>query len=222
MQSVHKETVELIPWYVNGTLTAEERDRLEVHLRECLPCRAALRDEQRLRGLIRAQDDIPIGAEHGMSDLLRRIERSGARAASSWFRTPLGYGATAIAAAIVAWVALTNLPTRDSIVSEGGAVQTGEPGGAFTTLTDGEAAAVNRIDLILADAVAENTLADILDALGGELIGGPSELGRYTVAVEAQSEDELSAVIDRLLQDPRVRFAGRSYSGSPSNDSGAP
>ncbi|HEX6200130.1 MAG TPA: zf-HC2 domain-containing protein [Thermoanaerobaculia bacterium] len=35
-------TVELLPWYVNGTLEAEESHRVERHLAGCTPCRGEL------------------------------------------------------------------------------------------------------------------------------------------------------------------------------------
>ena len=68
MSTIHEKTVELIPWYVNGTLQAEERRAVEQHLSECLPCRAALKQESRLGSYVRAQAELPQGAGHGISD----------------------------------------------------------------------------------------------------------------------------------------------------------
>ena len=53
----------------------------------------------------------------------------------------------------------------------------------------------------------------LLDHIGGEIVAGPSELGRYSVRVRArtQTDDSRSRSCSaRLHTDPRVRFAGPS------------
>jgi hypothetical protein len=42
MEGACRPTVELLPWYVNGTLEAEESHRVERHLAGCAPCRGEL------------------------------------------------------------------------------------------------------------------------------------------------------------------------------------
>jgi hypothetical protein len=49
----HREVLELLPWYVNGTLAGGERSKVERHLSECLPCNAVLKEERRLLTLVR-------------------------------------------------------------------------------------------------------------------------------------------------------------------------
>ena len=41
-QRRHDAVAELLPWFVNGTLSAEERETVESHLGECLVCRREL------------------------------------------------------------------------------------------------------------------------------------------------------------------------------------
>ncbi len=49
-------------------------------------------------------------------------------------------------------------------------------------------------------------MQELLDDIGGEIVAGPSELGRYSVRVAGdQPNGELLAA---LAADPRVRFAG--------------
>jgi len=210
MDPVHQDVVELMPWYVNGSLTGQDRAMIEGHVRECLPCRAALREEQRLRGMIRAQDDVPLGAGHGISDLLRKIDGDDARAAPLWQRPRFGLGVAGIAVAAALVLAVPIIRNTDAPGADDGA--------PFTTLSDDTNVAANRIDIVFADAVAEREILEIIESLGARLIGGPSELGRYTVAVGAESESELAGVIDGLAQDPRIRFVGRNYSASPPTD----
>jgi hypothetical protein len=213
MDPVHKNVVELMPWYVNGTLTGHDRAVIESHVRECLPCRAALREEQRLPGMIRAQDDVPLSAGHGMSDLLRKIDGDDARATPLWQRPRFGLGIAGIA--VAAALVLAGPMIRNADAPRAGAADGDAP---FTTLTDDTGVAANRIDIVFADAVAGPEILEIIESLGARLIGGPTELGRYTVAVGAESESELAGVIDRLARDPRIRFVGRNYSASSPAD----
>jgi predicted anti-sigma-YlaC factor YlaD len=41
----------LLPWYLNGTLSAEDRQRVEEHLPSCEECRALLDTARELQGL---------------------------------------------------------------------------------------------------------------------------------------------------------------------------
>ena len=45
--------------------------------------------------------------------------------------------------------------------------------------------------------------------LGGTIVAGPNQVGRYTVALERP--DEVDALLARLQRDPRVRLAARSF-----------
>lgn len=208
MNLAHRKFAELLPWYVTGKLPEHERAEIEQHLKECLPCRAALREEQRIHGLIQTEDDIPLSAEHGMSNLMRRIDGRNAKA-SSWRSPPrFAYAAAVVAVAIAG----TWLLTRPFLP---GAGETDAP---FTTLTDSEISGGNRIDIVFIDSLAESEIRQILDAADARPVAGPSELGRYTVAVEAASDDELSRIIERLAADPRVRFVGPNYIPSSTTD----
>jgi Putative zinc-finger len=212
--NVHERIAELMPWYVNGTLSDEEHAGVEKHLNECLPCRAALREERQIQSLVRAQDDVPLGAGHGVADLLQEIDRGGKRAAPRPLRPRLGLGLSAAAVAgamIAAWILLTPPSPQTSVGST-----------SFTTLTDGGDAAANRIDIVFSDTTDEAEIRRIIASVGATLVSGPSSVGRYTVSVPAESAEDLKEIVDRLTADPRVRFAGQNYIASPSIDSGAP
>jgi hypothetical protein len=209
LERAHREIAELLPWYVNGSLTGPERAAVEKHVRECLPCRAALREEQKVCGLVGAQEDMPVGVGHGVSDLLRKIDGNGARARPLWLRPQLGIAAGVFSVAVAGWLVLTGRP-------DGGAPAVDASSAPFTTLTDGAGDAANRIDIVFADGVDDAGIRALIESVDARLIAGPSELGRYVVAVAPASDDELSALIERLSRDPRVRFAGRSYSALPS------
>ena len=227
----HREVVELLPWYVNGTLGDDERRRLERHLGDCLPCNAALRDERRLSGLLREQDTVPLGPEHGLNALNARIDGRARAPIGRGFRAlpGLGYGIAAALGGAIVWFWLGSNPAG---------VET-DPG--FATLTTPAADARGDIDIVFAVEAAADAVADAAADAAGDtaaasaanalaafareyelrLVAGPSALGRYTFAVA----DREPAAIDRLLaalgEDPRVRFAGRAYTADVAEEAGA-
>lgn len=204
MGSIHDKAQELLPWYVTGSLSAHEHDEVERHVRQCLPCRAALMHEQRLRELVESQEDVPLNDEHGVVDLLRKIDTTRGRPRAAWRPALAAGGAALVGVVAVAWFVL---------VAPGGRGVEG-PGGAFSTQSSSDAAAPNRIDILFDDDVGASEIRDIVRSIGGTLIGGPSALGRYTVSVPVESEDELAAVIEKLTRNPRIRFAAQSYTAS--------
>ena len=213
-RTAHRECQELLPWYVSGTLADGERRRLEQHLGECLPCNAALRDERRLSALLRDQDAVPLGPEHGLAALLDRIDgaqrprRSAARVAP-WVR----YGLAAGFGGGIVWLWLALAPPAPLV------------DGTFATLTTAGESGPGRVDIVFAAAPSAAELTAFLREQGAELVAGPSALGRYTIALEAPSEEALAARIDALGKDSRLRFAGRSYAevgdgGKPTDPAG--
>jgi hypothetical protein len=71
------------------------------------------------------------------------------------------------------------------------------------------AAAVTRLHVVFDDALPERELRALLLPLRAEIVGGPSALGVYTVALPAgRAGDEPEAwVLEHLRTSPAVRFA---------------
>jgi hypothetical protein len=203
MRSAHRQTAELLPWYVTGSLAEAESDYVENHLRECLNCRVALRAERRLLKLVREQDDFRLSHEHGVADLLTRIEgRSGSPRRPALMRRPrLALGMACLAAIVVvgAIVGPTLLENRAGI----------EPG-AYETLTDPPNASANYVDVVFEENQDSAALDRLLQEFNAELVGGPTALGRYTIAVPDRSTAEIDDLIRELGAEPAVRFAGRN------------
>jgi hypothetical protein len=200
----HREVLELLPWYINGTLVGSERARIERHVSECLPCNAALKEERRLQSLVQGQASIPIGPEHGIKDLLLRVDCGNERRGFSLSLPTIGYGLAAALGGAVVWAyfALNSDPISST--------------GEFSTLSSVSESEAARVDIVFFEEPSSDELNALIDEIGGVLIGGPSELGRYTISLAIRSESTLSEILATLQANPKIRFAGRSYAGNAS------
>ena len=202
----HERAFELLPWLVNGTLQAAERDVVEQHARTCIVCRRELREQQRLATAVRAQPAVHVSAQAGLDELDRMLGAGAqeARAAASYRHRYLALRPFAVAAAAgVALLAfllwLTPLP---------------QPGPeAYSTLATPPSEGAVLIDVVFAQQTTAAEIGALLGEVGGEIVAGPSAVGRYSVRLAGSALDD--AAVDRALatlsSDPRVRFAGRSF-----------
>lgn len=203
LAEAHERTTELLPWFVNGSLSDDETALVERHVRDCLPCRNALKEQQRLAKLIRERPLVSVSPDRAFDRLMQRIDgdrpatRSRRRAGASAAAT----GKLAIAASVVVAVLLgAGLWMLDRELTADG---------EFSTLTDPGAADGARVDIVFVDGLAEAEIRALLTEIDASIVAGPTELGRYTVRVPVGAEVE--SVVRRLLDDARVRFAGRSF-----------
>jgi anti-sigma factor RsiW len=110
--SEHDAVQQLLPWHVNGTLTAEETARVEAHLAQCDECRDDLAGE---RDLAREIALLPLDVDEGWQAMALRV--GAAPAGNDNGRVPLlrrqvpaGWAVGgAIAASLVLTVAATSL-----------------------------------------------------------------------------------------------------------------
>lgn len=208
MANEHAEIRQRLPWYVNGTLPEDELKATELHLRQCLPCNAALREELRLRQLIQEQDVLPLGANYAVGALMQRLGGSEKRPKRvSISRGPV-IAAAFLGAVAVVWLVTGTVPSQTDST-------------AYSTLSDGPDAGLTRIDIVLTPGVAAEAFEELLDGLTIDSIVGPSAIGRYTVSVDFRTDDEMSVLLENLRADSRVTFAGQSFAQDPVRAEGA-
>ena len=186
---------ELLPFYVNGTLPAADRDWVETYLREHPTARAELQWYESLQ--TRLRDDVPaVSSEVGMERALHRIRTEGPKPAQvrraaqpgalarlrDWFASivpqpvlrPAFAGALAVVALQAAVIATLVIERDDS--SELRAIQP-------TVVDKGPYLKVN----FKADA-READIRMLLVEVHGSLAAGPGQLGDYYLRVpEAQA-----------------------------------
>lgn len=200
----HERAFELLPWLVNGTLEAAERDAVEQHARACLACRRELNEQRRLHEAVHRQPAIHVSAHAGLKALDRELDgvreaRRGRWALRYAALQPFAIAAAAGIAVLAVLLWFTPLP---------------QPGaGSYSTLATPRSADSALIDVVFAQQTTAAEILALLDDIDGEIVAGPSELGRYSVLVANGRADgaELAKLIDTLTADPRVRFAARAF-----------
>ncbi len=79
----HETVNGLLPWYANGTLADDERERVEDHVRACLTCHLELKKERGLYELVESSPAVNLAPDEGFERLSRRLDddaRGGGRA----------------------------------------------------------------------------------------------------------------------------------------------
>jgi len=199
----HSRAFELLPWLVNGTLGEAEREAVEEHARACITCRRELKDQQQLHAALRARRTADVSAEGGFERLDRELNgpKPPARAR---YATAARFGIAAAAGLAVLAVLLWFTP-----LPELGASQ-------YSTLATAPAESAALVDIIFADDTTAAEMQQLLDDIDGEIVAGPSRLGRYSVRVTGARADaaKVGELIASLSTDRRVRFAGRTLTGA--------
>jgi len=186
----HSTTQELLPWYVNGTLDAHERQIVDEHLLVCAECRAELESESRMaNAFARLADEALPGPP-------ARLPVPKARAGRTrWpFRTtaaPVRFALIAASQLLIVAASIglyANLAT--STASDYHALSA-----PAAPRPAGNVIAVFRPD------VSEQILRATLRLAGARIVDGPTTADAYVLAV---SPDRVDAAVASLRAQPSV------------------
>ena len=198
----HSRAFELLPWLVNGSLGAEERDNVEQHVRSCLACHRELKEQQRLRAALRAQPAVHLSPQTNFEKLARTLDGQpalGARPPRRFqplVRFAVAATVAAIAVGAVLWLSPARLDTR----------------GDYQTLVSRPPAPAGELDIVFEQSVTQAQMQNLLEEIGGKIEAGPSGVGRYRIRLESPIANgaQFDALLGKLNNDPRVRFAARA------------
>jgi hypothetical protein len=197
----HRDAVEVLPWFLNGTLDGLERARVESHLAECIACRQELEDLRHLQVLARREDPEP-AVTRAMSRLQVRIDQleSGALAARwsravsrHWKAVPLWGQAAALVQVVLLALLVAFLLDR-------------APAQYYRTLSSPSASVAGHGELVVVfePARPEREIRRLLLRLHARIVDGPSPEGAYTLDVAA---GDRSMVLAQLRREAIVIFA---------------
>lgn len=197
----HEESIELLPWLVNNSLRADEREAVRAHAKSCIICRRELAELEALQESVQsmavavpapdmrrinARIDAQLQRESRGRDLVEGVR--------NFFASPWR---AAFAAQSLALVVVAGLWLQSGI---------GEP--QFRTLTTTETLPSGHYLRVVFDPNLEQSLIDDLLADAGlGVAAGPSERGVVTLRfADAVDEADRSAATETLRSDPRVLF----------------
>ncbi len=176
----------LLPWYVNGTLDAAARARVEAYLERSAPARAEAAWLARLDEDLRAATPLP-ESDPGFEKFMQRLEAQRApnvvamrrREKPRWFVPALALAATLLV--VQAGVIGVLMHERDA---------------RLTTLSAPPAAVEGaRLQVTFRPEATEAQIRAVLAEVGAQIVGGPGALGVYTLAVAPET---LAAARERL------------------------
>jgi len=173
----------LLPWYVNGTLGAEERRQVEAYLERSSHARDEVDLLRQLRRQVKEEKIEHSPGELGLQRLKREIKQDSRQQTATignWWR-PL-----AVAACLAVVVQAGVMVGMNS-----GVIPTGNEVGVA-----GKSAAV--LQVTFAPDATEQQIRDVLQAAGASIADGPTALGIYNlrlVDAEITSVDEALAAL---------------------------
>jgi anti-sigma factor RsiW len=201
----HQQAWELLPWLVNETLEPDEREGVESHLAACGECRGEAERCRALEALVRSAEVAPSPHPAQLAQLMRRIDEAERKSKRPRLVRLLGVQRVNVWWALAAQAAV--------LVVLLGVVFWPSPPSRFRTLSDpappaAAAAAQRQVRVVFAPTATEAELRRVLLEVRGEVVGGPSPLGAYTIGVPAgPGAEPLPLVLEHLRADPHVRFA---------------
>lgn len=206
MHPDHNRIWELLPWYLNDSLTLAEHDDVRRHLGECLVCRRELTRLECLSVAVAAPT-----AEHASAQAFARLsqqihatrpswpQRLGAMLANVFEPVPLFAGA--------ALLVVSSVLVGMIVLSGNSDVRYGEQ--PFQTLGN-QVRAPSELShpllrVVLRDETGDSGLDAWLERHAAELVDGPSEIGVLTVRV-AMGSRTFGTVIDAIRADQETLF----------------
>lgn len=210
----HRKVWNLLPWYVNHSLDAVEKDRVRNHIRTCIACRIELQQQQQLFEEMQQTDLLRQVSQASFAQLRKRIERQSvirpftrpnqpseeSQPSSSQSPGFVKHAALAASLLLLAMPFMLHLPAEQS-------VSTAE----YRTLANApeNVPAHNRVRIVFADQPDSKQIETILHSISGRIVKGPSSTGIYEIQIGGQHTppQEIDDAIAYLRNNTQVIFA---------------
>lgn len=212
------EILDWLPWYADDGLSERQRGAVEAHAASCAACRMEI---AMLRGDAVPEVEAPAW-EPAFAKVLARIEAAGPESASVTQagghrvpaparRAPRRAGSRPLrarvlsrvaAAAALALVAAGGWLARDFVAPAAPVYQTASDAGAAPA-----AGHEVQLDVVFRSGIAVDRINTHLRALGAVVVSGPSEAGRYRLALPAGSNPADAAAMLRSEESGVATFA---------------
>lgn len=224
----HPEMFQLLPWYVNKTLSGQELKAVELHLSVCLVCKRELIQLQKLADAVVREDTLDSVENASFARLKKRLhqkplvqdsiaampvinsdsrplilnlKKSGQRKPAEYYwplRTALALAAVLLISLVVPLRIATNLNAVND----------------FRTLSDAEpkALATDEIRVVFAEGISRKKIHSVISRINGQFVDNePTEQGVYTVKLSNTGINKVMDTLNLLKKDENVIFAEPGY-----------
>ena len=192
--SAHRSVFELLPWYVNGSLSTNETSRVADHLEVCLRCQHEVAQLSRLKNIICADDDAlslepAVMHAHSLVDAYEGKQNSiqgwGWTTIRSLWQRPTRMGA-ALAMSLVSAVVVTLMLLKFDL----------PPNAEFTTLTSATSTSpAYELTIVFEAQATHASVRKLLIDIQAEIVRGPSDHAELVVAVLQPNADKVVAIL---------------------------
>lgn len=189
---------EAMPWVLQGHAPQEQGESLMSHLVHCESCRTEFARQSRLQLAMSLPSDIPLDANVGLKHLLGRLDAPVPQEAPVRSRAATWLTRALVAAVLVQALGIGTLGMK--LWSEGSTPR-------YRTLSETPAPTTPGSIHVVPDATM--TLAHwdaLLHALGLQVVGGPNDVGAYTVVPQSATSTE-QHVLQQLRAARGIRLA---------------
>lgn len=186
-----------MPWVLQKSATQKLGEWLNSHLAQCESCRAEFAQQSRLRLAMSLPSDIPIDANVGLRRLLGRLDMPDAQEAPYRSRSRNWLSRALVAVVLIQALSIGALGVK--LWSTGGSP-------LYRTLSQATLSAASGTIRVVPDAAM--TLADwdaLLHALHLRVVGGPNDVGAYTVA--PTNSTSTAQILQQLRATRGIRLA---------------
>jgi len=207
----HREVSALLPWYVNGSIGEQDRQRVDAHLSACADCRNDLAQELRVYRGMTAEPAVEYMPAASLKRLQARLDGIGAapgatgaadaRSAAAPGRRSMPWPGLMAASIAVMAVALSLLAADRWVRLRAPATQPNY----YTVTSAAPRPQGEVIRAVFAPSITLVELQSILDEAQLRIISGPTEAGVYSLA--AKSGRPVSSSLALLRGHAKVRFA---------------
>lgn len=216
MAEEHRWAAQALPWKINGSMGEADAARLAEHMLRCAECRRDLEIEQGLALRMAAAPVADVAPQASLARMMQRLDQA-PRARAAWWRRASrhwndatrakakGRSGFALAFAMQA-AALAGLG-----VTVGYLVQRPAPSQEYRTLSTASPVAA-QLQLVFDEAATTQDMREILDKIGGRIVGGPSRAGVFLVSLQGGDssgvslQQDVSAAVAVLGAEPAVRY----------------
>lgn len=186
-----RKALELMPWYVNGTLEGGERELVRGQVLASLTCRKELERLRRLQELIKHDDPEAIATDRAFESLMARIRATEAAPAPAGGAAQLAIAASlVVAVTALAWWWVATPVTAPA---------------PYETLTTAQpAGSAVRLRVVFEPGVGEAERQAVLARHRLTPVAPPTAAGVYTLGFPDDADP--AAIVAALREDPRIRL----------------